>query len=219
MQPLRITARPVAGIACDGYLPLDGILAYAARVRRLGMAAMALCQDEPVEDEPLPLERRGNGDDWYWAASCVECRWLSRDMTHWNKRLDIVDAGQWVAGDWKPVYTGGQYKAWHQPVFMLLTPLLTWYAVGDRDAVADLLAGVYSIGKKTAMGYGALVDGFAVEPWPEDVSCTRDGHAMRALPLADAPATVDHLAEYGIRAPYWHPAQRRLCAMPRLQLP
>lgn len=220
MESLRVTAAPIGGIACDGCLPLDGLLAYAARLRRVGMTGMALRQDEAVEDELLPLARRGAGADWYWAASCADCHWAARDTAHWNKRFDLAEAHRidWQGKAAKVVYTGGYYKAWHQPLYLLLTDRLVWYAVGDGAAVADLLADVPAVGKKTAMGYGALVDGFTVEPWPHDWSERRDGQPMRPLPLTAA-ATPGHVGWYGIRAPYWHPAQRRLCAMPTIRFP
>lgn len=218
MEPLRITAVPIAGIATDGYLPLDGLLAWAARAAR--GATGGLRADESVEDEPLPLARRGQGGDWYWAASCAVCHWRARDAVHWNKRWNLPQSHRidWRGRAEKIVYTGGAYKAYHQPLYLLLTDRLVWYAVGDGAAVERLLRLVPGVGKKTGMGFGALVDGFTVEPWGEDWSEVRDGVPMRPIPLLDGETTTAG-GWYGIRPPYWHPAQRRRCAMPMLHLP
>lgn len=227
LQPLRVMARPRAGIDCvDGVLMLDSVLAYQVRWQRLGMAAMALRSDGPVEEETdLPLERRGHGDDWHWAASQAEVQWLARDVMHLNKRWDVahdhlVDFGGRAA---KVDLGAGPFKSYHKPAYLLIAETLTWYVVGDANRIAALLADVGAIGKNAARGLGALVGPpfWQIEPWPHDWSCWRDGIPMRPLPLSGGAQPSDRtiVTTCGIRAPYWHPQQRRLCVTVPVQLP
>lgn len=219
MEPLRITAQMQDGrvATMDGHLPLDGLLA-AAWMRRhypdayYNPSSHMLTNDLIVPD--LPLERRGEGDDWYWAASFNTAESQGEYVLHWHKRFDdhlekyIDFRGRRGRIDAK----SGKYKAYRMPLVIQLFDQLVWYAYGDRDEVQSLLNTLTHIGKKTSQGLG-LVDYWIVEPWHEDWSEVANGRVTRSLPhLPGGAQGVKR--QYGIRSPYWHREHQRVCYVP-----
>lgn len=209
MEPIRITARLLTGqiATSDRYLPLDSILAWAwmseNRPELMEVSTSGIRPEEIVVPD-LPLQRRGEGDDWYWACSfaCGEVK--REEVLYWHKRLDQADAEEYVdfgkrrgSIDVK----SGHYKAYRMPLIAILVPTLTWYAVGDPGEVTGLLSRVTHIGKKRSQGYGRLA-GWKVERWSEDLS------HLRAIPDPDGQV------ETGIRPPYWLVTNVRRSRMP-----
>lgn len=187
----------------DGYLPLDGILAYAYMRRhhpeKLEEGTIKSAEELiPIE---LPLEKRGSGDDWYYACSFATFDCLEEVKRYWHKRLDqrlaedLVDFGKRRGTvDVK----SSSYKAYRMPLNIMLIPKLEWYAVGDHAEIESLLKYITHIGKKPAQGYGRVAS-WKVEPWEEDLSHQRptpdqNGNMMMA-----------------IRPPYWLNEHQRMC--------
>lgn len=196
MRPLRVTARMLDGrvATTDLFLPLDGIMA-AEWIRR--ERPDLFYNDHGGEDyagliyPPLPLERRGAGDRWYYACSFAQGEPAGEYVAYWHRRFDdfreqYLDLGRRS----KVVTRKGPYKGYRTPLVVMLVPELTWYCVGRLEDIRELLRGVTAIGKKRSQGYG-FVREWLVEPWPEDLSQLR--------PLPAESGTV-----IGIRPPYWH---------------
>ncbi|HHV61133.1 MAG TPA: hypothetical protein GXX51_00605 [Firmicutes bacterium] len=208
MKPLKITAYMQTGkiATTDLYLPLDSILAEAW-MRKYHPERMAGSQSSIKPEDfiipELPLERRGEGDDWYWACSfaCGEPR--QEEIVHWHKRFDQALGEQYVdfEGRRGKVDThSGAYKGYRMPLVTYLISKLEWYAMGDADGVGELLRDVTHIGKKRSQGYGRVAR-WDVEDYPEDLS------HLRALPDPDG-------GEMGIRPPYWLAWQWRRARIP-----
>lgn len=197
MKPLKVTAYMQTGkiATTDLYLPLDSILAEAWMRKhypeRMAGSQSSISPDDFIVPE-LPLERRGEGDDWYWACSfaCGEPR--QEEIVYWHKRFDQALGEQYVdfRGRRGKIDTrSGGYKSYRMPLVTYLVPRLEWYAVGDADGIRELLRDVTHIGKKRAQGYGRVAR-WSVEDYPEDLS------HLRALPDSGG-------EEMGIRPPYW----------------
>ena len=225
MQPLRITAHMQDGriAGTEPWFPLDSILA-AEWMRRNHPEAYYNASSHMLTNElivpDLPFARRGQGDNWYWACSFNTEPPLHEYVMHWHKRFDdhlekyIDFRGKRGRVDTK----SGKYKAYRMPLVLQLFDRLTWYAVGDLEAVRDLCSTVTHIGKKSSQGLGA-VDYWEVEPWPEDWSEARGGKMMRAIPVElGLPAGVQkgRMAIYGVRPPYWWSGHQKLCYMPEV---
>jgi CRISPR type IV-associated protein Csf3 len=225
MQPIRIQAIMQDGrlAGTEPWFPLDSILA-AEWMRRnhpeayYNASSHMLTHDLIIPE--LPFERRGSGDNWYWACSFNVVPPLHEYVMHWHKRFDdhlekYVDfRGKRGKIDTK----SGKHKAYRMPLVVQLFDLLTWYAVGDLEAVRDLCSTVTHIGKKSAQGLGA-VDYWEIEPWPEDWSEVARGRLSRAVPAElGLPDGVQggRMAQYGIRPPYWHSNHQRVCVMPEV---
>jgi CRISPR type IV-associated protein Csf3 len=207
----------------DPWLPLDSILA-AEWMRQnhpeafYNASSHMLTNDFIVAD--LPFERRGAGDDWYWACSFNTEAPLHEYVMHWHKRFDdrlekYIDFG----GKRGRVDTkSGKNKAYRMPLVVQLFDRLTWYAVGNMEAVRDLCLTVTHLGKKSSQGLGA-VDYWDVEPWPEDWSEVREGRMTRAVPVElglSEGAQVGRIWQHGIRPAYWMNEHQRVCFMPEV---
>lgn len=223
MEPLKITAYLMDGrvATTDSYLPLDSILA-AEWMRRNHPDAYYNASSHMLTNEliipELPFERRGHGNDWYWSCSFNQEEKLHEYITHWHKRFDD-NLEQYIdfRGRRGKINTqSAKYKAYRTPLVIQLYDRLTWYAVGDMAAVFDLCRTVTHIGKKSSQGYGA-VDYWEIEPWPEPWSVWVNGRLMRAIPTSEALPSGHQevrLSQWGIRPPYWHRENQRVCYVP-----
>lgn len=209
-ESLKITAWPRCSIESGLYLPLDGIL-YALAMRREHGPEMLTTpgQATAAESVPLPLERRGTGDAWYYAASFAQWGPHVDGQSFWVKRFDQehADLVDFDGRRGNVVVERGRYRAYHTQTFVRHALHVSWYVVGDRAAIVELLAHAGHIGKKTAQGNGRIIR-WDVEPWPEDWSVYgAGGRLMRAIPAADG-------VLHGIRPSYWLPSSQTLCRLP-----
>ena len=223
MQSLRITAVMQDGrvATVEPWLPLDSILA-AEWMRRhypeaFYNASSHMLKSELITPE-LPFERRGQGDDWYWACSFNTQAPAYEYVMHWHKRFDDQLEKHIEFGNkrGKIDIKSSKYKAYRMPLVVQLFDRLVWYAVGDLEAVRDLAGTVTHLGKKSSQGLGS-VDYWQVDPWPEDWSVFVGDKLARAVPLLDMPGSFSgRVTQYGIRSPYWHADNQRVCAMPEV---
>lgn len=226
MQPIRIQAIMQDGRigTTDSFLPLDSILA-AEWMRRHHPEAYYNASSHMLTngliDADLPFERRGQGDNWYWACSFNTEAPVHEYIMHWHKRFDdhLEKYIDFSSRRGKIDTKSGKYKAYRMPLVVQLYDRLTWYAVGDLEAVWELCSTITHIGKKSAQGLGA-VDYWEVEPWPEDWSEAAGGELTRAVSVdLGLPAGVQkgRMAIYGIRPPYWWSGHQKLCFMPEVK--
>lgn len=212
-EPLKITCWPRVGIECDVYLPIDGILHFAAMRWRYGPQLVTTPGHVPdMEAVELPLARRGEEDTWYYAASFAVWGPHADYDSFWVKQFDhkTADLIDFNGRRGKVVIEKGRYKSYHMPTFLRHALWVSWYVVGDKAGIEALLAPMLHVGKKTAQGNGRL-NGWAVEAWPEDWSVYGpNGRLMRAVPAADDPAAV----LYGVRPSYWLPENQMPCRLP-----
>jgi len=223
MKPLKITCLLQDGrVGCtDPFLSLDSILA-SAWMRKYHQDAYYNASSHMLTEElilpELPFERRGKGEDWYWACSFNTIPPLCEYITYCHRRFDddyerYIDFGKYHG---KVNQKEGRYKAYRMPLVNLLFDRLEWYAVGDLNATQELCRAVSYIGKKSSQGHGA-VDYWEVSLCQEDWSVARNGRLTRAIPAAEElPKGIlpGKVAVRGIRSPYWHESSQRLCWVP-----
>lgn len=212
MNPLRIVAKLQTGQVCsyDNKISLDGLLSWVwFRENHPELLEYGAPEDE-WPDADLPLERRVPGYDpgaWYWAVSLGHYVPNGEFVFHWHRRFSAhreqyLDLSNRKSG--RINTAAGYMKVYRHPVPVILTPEITWYAVGDADELRRMLSKVSWIGKNRSQGFG-IVDEWFVEPWPEDWSERRpDGRVMRDLPVPESEAE----GYQGIRPPYWHRRNR-----------
>lgn len=223
MQPLKITAVMQDGriAGTEPWFPLDSILASVWIKRNYPeLAYLPITDTNKIIEAQLPFERRGSGDDWYWACSFNTVPPLHEYVMHWHKRFDdhleqYIDFG---GKRGKVDIKSSKFKAYRMPLVVQLFDRLVWYAVGDLDAVRALCNKVTHLGKKSAQGLGC-VDYWTMEPWPEDWGEVARGKVTRALPIElGMPAGVGaaNVQLHSIRPPYWHTGNQRVCYMPEV---
>ena len=107
--------------------------------------------------------------------------------------------------------TGGPWKALDIPVAAWASPVLAWYALGDRERIEALLRETHALGRGRSGGLGN-VDAWSVERDESAVTRWRE----RPLPVADG-AVVEAgrvVRTVGVRHPFWHPRVRTLAECP-----
>ncbi|MFE5339753.1 hypothetical protein ACFQ80_06010 [Isoptericola sp. NPDC056578] len=234
--PMRVQAHMAAGVgqAAPWGIALDGLLAsqlwerQKAEARAAGREYTRALENDAPPDLDLPLARCEPEDGpWHWAATCAHPdRVADRPDVHtWTGQVDERELEQ-VAPSLPKVISGrqGRYRARRMPLLVTACGTLTWHAVGDPDAVADLLSDERSIGKKRTSGEGHVLR-WDVEPAPDlDVLTAAhlhpDGTLGRPTPdhcrrqIVGAPDTS--VGRAGIRPPYMHPARQHELHLPAL---
>jgi CRISPR type IV-associated protein Csf3 len=211
-ETLKVTAYLQTAVIGDHALPFDAILFYLAMHDEYGAEEVTLpMRDIGVRSVELCLDRRGDGEWWYYAASWAQWPQATAKFTdHWHKRLDtsLVHLINWRGKKARIDVQSGSYKAYRMPVFARHALHIDWYVVGDKAEIERLLHFATHIGKKTAQGWGAVLK-WNVESISEDYSVSGpNGELMRALPAAQG-------IQYGIRPSYWAPANKTTCRVPR----
>ena len=221
MKPLKITAWLFDNVVTtDGYLPLDSILTdenirrfhkdiYYAPRRPGGITGDLIVPD-------LPFEKRGSGDDWYWACSFNTAAPTMEYISYWHKRFDdhLSKYLDLEGKSGRINIKSGEFKNYRMPKVCKVYPSLTWYAVGDKKGIEDLCHGVVAIGKKTSQGEG-FVKRWEVEEIEKDYSeVGPDGDLNRALINLPEGAKSYRMGFYAIRGPYWYLENKRVVYTP-----
>lgn len=235
MTPIRVRARLATGLvhATPWGIALDGILAAqlwpsikAEQLARGTYTSRALRVDNPPDLE-LPLARctRAGGDLWHWAATCSfpEQATGQPDVHTWIGRTDHRDLEHVATGLPKVVSDRqGRYRSHRMPLLVTVCSAVTWHAIGDPDAITELLADVISIGKKRATGEGHVLS-WQVEKADDLGEFTAshlhpDGGLGRPTPGACLEGkwagTTGGTGTAGIRPPYMHPSRQHEVALP-----
>lgn len=223
-QPLEITAALPFGIAAGRPwgLSLDGLLASVLWHRAKAAAAAT---DTPLIYDPtatpvdldLPLARCTLGDTWHWMATFANTHPATehpdvRLRTRRTDHRDLQRLSPHVSSTVSDVR--GRYRNRTTPTLATITATATWRAVGDLDAIDELLGELTAIGKHRHTGEGA-VTGWTLTLL--DVSEWSAGHEHtpgvlgRTTPLdcvtGHGDITHGGIATIAVRAPYIHPSR------------
>lgn len=228
--PLLVRAHLAAGIAqaAPWGIALDSLLAAQLwqheknRLRTAGQVTSSLHDTPEPVDLPLPLDRctptdSQNAHLWHWAATTA---WpegrpanLPPDVHTWTGRLDHRAAEQMTPG--LPTVVSdrqGRYRARRMPLLVTICRAVTWTAVGDLDAITDLLSPIKAIGKKRTSGEGHVL-AWEVTPLPDHDPWAAshqhpDGTLGRPTPAGCLPpgstVTDGGFGTAGLRPPYMH---------------
>lgn len=219
MIPLRVTCTALSPIACDGHLPLDGLLAdlwMRENHPELYWGDTVRVKEDLILAD-IPVERRGH-DEWYYACSFVQTTWHNVPPAYWHKRNTIAEQIRYIQKGTVNLAQGAT-KAYRMPLFQMMPgDTLTWYLVGDAEWIATRLPLLVAIGKKHGTGHGRVAN-WQVEPAEADYSVVKDDRLMRAVPIGDLPPGVEYVAaHYGLRPPYWYSPHQMAVALPVVRM-
>lgn len=214
VQPLEVRAHLVGRISLpNGPMAIDSLLASAVCLKA-GVTAPVRVEDLRPVEIPVAKEPRGR---FHFASFSVGA--FERFAPRWiNRRFPIAEA-QWMAAPSlrRIPISAGPCKSYRIPIEAghVEGDVLTWYLLGDLDAVRGLLAVIDHLGKRRGVGLGRVVqwDVEPCEPWPSFPVVSPEGKALRTLPI-DWPGLVE--IETGFKTltyPYWRREAEELCAM------
>lgn len=213
-QPLRITATLRAGLA-SAEVRLDGLLAWAvAQVHDLP-PALRVSELRPIE---IPLARAEGGRFHLCTTSVGNVD--EREHVWINRRFPLAEAQEMAVEKFTRInIAAGAQKTYRLPLETrhMEDDRLTWWAIGDGAAVAELLQYVGYLGKRRAVGRGAVAR-WTVEgcvPWGETFPLVRDGWPMRPLPDGWPGVRPEATRAYAVLSyPYWNRAAEEVCVIP-----
>jgi CRISPR type IV-associated protein Csf3 len=232
-RPIQITATTPHGVvlARPWGIALDGLLASVLWQRHKWAAREAghhltYHPDQPPEPIDLPLARCGDPNrdaDWHWMATFADLhprdpevletdvRWRTSRTNHQRLQHLAPTIGRQAVTD-----RAGRYQHRIIPVMAHPATTLTWRAVGDPEAIRNLLTDLRSIGKHRDVGEG-LVTRWDVATTPDvtrwDAGHTHEpgvlGRTAPARCLAQHPTVATGPpATAPVRPPYLHPQSR-----------
>jgi len=210
MGPLQITARlrsPVVSVP-----PIDSLLA-AVVAQRDGLVPGF---GEWVDVE-IPIQREPRGR--FHLATAALATWDQHEVRHVHQRFPLAEAQYLGETKLRRVHIGaGPCRSYRIPTSVRHAEgdTVQWFAIGDLEAVHELVLCVSHLGKRRAAGRGSVASWVVnpVEPWGQGFPVARDGAPLRTLP-ADWPGLVDPVIEHAVLTyPYWLEARAELCAVP-----
>lgn len=217
MTPLRVTARLQDAIVLTlGTIALDAILAAMyAMVHRLPPVPPGVVP----EQLPIPLAFEPGGR--FCLASFSVATFDQFEVQHMHKAFP-VDVARHHTKMGVVNQKSGVNKSYRLPMSLAHADgdTLTWWCVGDKDGIEDLLQYCHHLGKKRAHGMGK-VRAWKVEqcaPWDDGFPVVLDGKPLRNLPV-DWPELVEPDIQMArLTYPYWPNAPGHvLCAVPEVE--
>lgn len=165
------------------------------------------------KEVPIPLAKDESGKFYHASALAVlaPCS-LSQDV--WVQQFTEA-AAPCIKND--KVDTGrGALRNKKELLHLVVTPAVRFWAVGDPEAVVQLVKKVHYIGVRRAVGYGKVVrrtiayvdrDYSVVDP---------DGNPARPIPISARSSVPSNweIWRAAYRPPYWRPENVDLCYMP-----
>lgn len=217
--PLKVTAHLVDGrfSSADGILMFDSILYHAWFLKHAPHVLEGVYKPEQIGYVGLPLVHL---EDNRWAASKAVYQEIDKIVEHYNKRpdffagdkLDYLDMDKGIMSD-----SVGLYRAYRNPQLIRTVKdgILTFYALGKKDKIEELLSLMIGVGKKTAMGFG-IVDRWKVEEIEEDYTTEHPEYGlMRPIEVEKSEKVYNYpITQYAVKPPYWKPKNMRLCYVP-----
>lgn len=214
MEPLVVTATLYESIVLKRRPMLDGVLAAVVAMRQ-GMVPIGSPKDWP--EIPIPIQKSDCGR--YWLASAGHFDADAAYVSYKHRRAPWVEYARIGAPSIRRVQTAaGEDKSFRIPYSsrLLVDDRITWWCLGDRIGVTDLLCDCHYLGRFRGSGHGR-VSRWSIEScesWP-GFPVLRDGMPLRALPLDTA--GLDPRAKRGFHTlapPYWAHENERMVAVP-----
>jgi len=219
---LKITAHLATSLgAYDNWSPsLEGILVYRL-LEENSLLSPNPTPDQVAEtkefiEQNLPLKQGVIKSEKYWCVSSP-CYVLQGEATDkYRKRWDNHENNlDW--GKRKPKFLTGEgaEKSYDLPLYTRSINSISWFAVGDKTAIKNLLSSVTHIQKKRSYGNGEVRE-WEIGIIYDDYHLWRDNKLMRPIPVRLIDRKIDNpQMVWGWRSPAWLAANKELCYMPK----
>ena len=224
--PLKIMAHLRDGRinSADGIIMFDAILYHAWFHKYKPEVFLDETSDEFDGYIGLPLRMLPSNR---WEASRGIYTEVGQSIEHYNKRPDFFSSDKigYLGNDSGIISDSvGLYRAYRNPQLIRTVKdgIITFYVVGHKDEIKDLLSYIPAVGKKPSMGWG-IVDKWEIEEieenyatWHPEYGLMRPIIVDEAEQIAELSASKDKypIMKYGIKPPYWKPKNARICYVP-----
>ncbi len=220
---LKITAYLSDGRlnSADGVVMLDSILYHAWFVKYAPQVLEGVYKSGNGYIG-LPLRQLpGNR----WAASKGIYEELSQEVEHFNKRPNFFAGDKYNYLDMQKGRISdseGKFRAYRVPqvIRIVKSGKITFWAVGHKDKISELLSLMLAVGKKAAIGFGTISK-WEIVDCADDYTTYHPKHGlMRPIPVEEAENYPDidfakyPTLQYGVKPPYWKQCNGRLCYVP-----
>lgn len=149
-------------------LHLDGLLAWSlvedAKASVSDTDAKDMAYADIIADLPLERHDAGEGRAIWCASQFVPVGWLTQERRYLTLKTSIEDTFQWmnrgvVSSKGSNTIDTVRGIAKNGQTFFTIehTKGLRAWAVGDADAIMDLLTRIQGVGVKTRIGFGSLL--------------------------------------------------------------
>ncbi|MEY3256307.1 MAG: hypothetical protein RLZZ29_1442, partial [Cyanobacteriota bacterium] len=108
----------------------------------------------------------------------------------------------------------GAEKSYDLPLFTRSVTSISWFVVGDKTGIKDLLSTVTHIQKKRSYGNGEIRE-WEIGITQDDYHLWRDGKLMKPIPVRLIDELDNPQMVWGWRSPAWLAANKELCYMPK----
>lgn len=214
MTPLVVRAHLGGAIALpDGSMALDALLASQVALRAGWPPPRDVSDCRPIE---IPIAKEPGGRFHLASFSVITANIHERRFV--NRRAPVEQYQTIGESKIRRVQiTAGKNKSYRIPIATAHAEgdVVTWWCVGDAEAIRDLLTTVLYLGKRRAVGLGRVVR-WEVEPcetW-EGFPVVHHGKPLRPLPLDWPGLVAPKTAFRTLLPPYWDHAAETLCAIP-----
>lgn len=201
----------------SGIIMLDSIVYHAWFIKYAPEVLDGIYDFDKAKYIGLPFKQLGGNR---WAASKGIYTEIEQHIEHYNKRPDFfaADKYHYLSQDKGEISDSmGIYRAYRNPQLIRTVEdgIITFYAVGHKKELQELLDLMIGVGKKTAMGFG-IVDKWEIEEIDEDYTTEHPEYGlMRPIEVEKAEKKYNcPIMEYGVKPPYWKVKNMRLCYVP-----
>lgn len=214
-SPMKVSCRLSEGFVMRVPTVLDSLLAAVVAMRERMIAPISA---EECKEIPVPL------DDERGIRLCSSAMFsVEKHLVEFRTRRppieEYVHFGK--RGGSVSIASGPDKMYMMEYDYQFATgDTVTWFALGDLDAVRELLADVFYLGKFRAIGRGRIVDGSwlvePTEPWGDGFPILHNGIPKRPLPL-DWPGVAVGKVRSGFATtspPYWLHCLEEPCFLP-----
>lgn len=218
--PIKITAKLVDGQlnSADGIIMFDSILYHAWFIKYAPHVLEGIHTEGWHKYIGLPLKHLEGGR---YAASKAVYEEIYKDVQHINRRPDFFASDKCDKLSLKKGLISdsiGEFRAYRIPNIIRVVKggIITFYAIGHKAEVEELLSLIPAVGKKCSVGWG-MVKEWIVEEIDEDYTLFHPDYGlMRPLPVEEADEKVKGypILQYAVKPPYWKNINKRLCYVP-----
>lgn len=216
--PLVVQCTLTAPIfAPDRRIALDGLLAAAVARRTQLPPASSAHECAPIE---IPVKRSPCGR--FHLASNAQFAIEKRAHSFTNKRFPTNEATFIGNQKFRRIETTqGHNKSFRIPREELHIDAMHWYCMGHAESLTNLITDITSIGKRRAVGLGAIAPGsWSIEQcdrW-DGFPILQNGNPLRPLPL-DWPGLEQYERAFAnLTYPYWDRSKEHECAVPCIEV-